>query len=230
MVARSSPVCGRVFRPSDRSLTGIYAKTGGSQRRGRPEVTRSPFPILRSGRDLPRVPRPTTRAPTTERDMAVVDSLVVFAVSLLLGSLGIHPGALVVTGVRDTSQAVGTAVIGAIVWVVGATLGGWIPFSGQCWSRGVRRRHHVVLSPRLARGRRHYTGRLDRLAGSAIGPRQGRDDLVRSPRRPGCDHHLFFVGCACGESLLEKRGRKIPDRSRRSRPANPRLTSLVAVC
>ncbi|MFB6166617.1 MAG: hypothetical protein ABEJ31_15770 [Haloarculaceae archaeon] len=63
--------------------------------------------------------------------MAPFDGLVVFAVSLLLGALGIHVGALVITGTSNYERAVGTALVGAVVWaIVGFFLGG-VPLVGS---------------------------------------------------------------------------------------------------
>lgn len=62
--------------------------------------------------------------------MAVIDSLVVFVVSLLVGALGIYVGARVVTDREDYTYAVITALVGALVWVVVAFFFGWIPFLG----------------------------------------------------------------------------------------------------
>jgi hypothetical protein len=62
--------------------------------------------------------------------MALIDSLIVFVVSLLIGALGIYVGARVVTGVEDYSYALITALIGAVVWVVVAFFLGWIPLLG----------------------------------------------------------------------------------------------------
>jgi len=56
--------------------------------------------------------------------MAITDSLAVFVVSLLLGGLGVHVGAMVVTGSRDYGHAVVTAGIGALVWSVVSGLAG----------------------------------------------------------------------------------------------------------
>lgn len=60
----------------------------------------------------------------------MLDSLVVFLVSLLIGALGIHVGAMVVAGVSDYTYAFWTALLGAIVWVLVGLLFGWIPFLG----------------------------------------------------------------------------------------------------
>lgn len=62
--------------------------------------------------------------------MAPVDNLVVFVVSLLVGALGIHVGAAVITGTRDYTYAVITAAIGALVWGVVGVLVGGIPLVG----------------------------------------------------------------------------------------------------
>lgn len=62
--------------------------------------------------------------------MALLDSLVVFVVSLLVGAFGIYVGARVVTGTSDYAYAVVTALIGAVVWVVVGLFFGWIPFLG----------------------------------------------------------------------------------------------------
>ena len=62
--------------------------------------------------------------------MALTDTLVVFLVSLLIGGLGIHVGSLLVTGESDYGSAVVTALLGAIVWGLVATLFGAIPLLG----------------------------------------------------------------------------------------------------
>jgi hypothetical protein len=62
--------------------------------------------------------------------MALLDSIVLFVVSLLVGALGIYVGARVVSDVDDYSHAIVTALVGAIVWTVVATLVGWIPLLG----------------------------------------------------------------------------------------------------
>jgi len=62
--------------------------------------------------------------------MALIDSVVVFVVSLLIGALGIYIGARIVTDYDDYTYAIVTALIGAIVWVVMAFFFGWIPFLG----------------------------------------------------------------------------------------------------
>ncbi|MFC6940535.1 hypothetical protein ACFQE8_11265 [Salinirubellus sp. GCM10025818] len=62
--------------------------------------------------------------------MALVDSLVVFVVSLLVGALGIYIGARVITDYEDYTYAIVTALIGAIIWAVVGFLFGWIPLLG----------------------------------------------------------------------------------------------------
>ena len=62
--------------------------------------------------------------------MALVDSVIVFAVSLLIGALGIYAGARVITDTDDYSYALITALIGALVWTLVAVLIGWIPLLG----------------------------------------------------------------------------------------------------
>lgn len=60
----------------------------------------------------------------------VAENVVVFLTSLLVGALGIHVGALLITGTRDYTHAVFTAGIGAIVWAIAGFLFGWIPLLG----------------------------------------------------------------------------------------------------
>ena len=62
--------------------------------------------------------------------MALLDTLIVFVVSLLIGALGIYIGARVVSDVEDYTYAIVTALIGAIVWAVVAFFLGWIPLLG----------------------------------------------------------------------------------------------------
>lgn len=62
--------------------------------------------------------------------MAIIDSLVVFVVSLLIGALGIYVGARVVVDYDDYTYAIITAAIGALVWAVVAFFLGWIPLLG----------------------------------------------------------------------------------------------------
>lgn len=60
----------------------------------------------------------------------MLNTIVVFVVSLLIGALGLHVGAIVIAGVDDYTHAVVTALIGAIVWAVVGFLFGWIPLLG----------------------------------------------------------------------------------------------------
>jgi hypothetical protein len=62
--------------------------------------------------------------------MALIDTVVVFVVSLLIGALGIYVGARVIAGRDDYRYAIVTALIGAIVWAVVAFFLGWIPLLG----------------------------------------------------------------------------------------------------
>jgi hypothetical protein len=62
--------------------------------------------------------------------MAIVDSLVVFLVSLLVGAAGIYVGGRIMTNTESFGKAAVTAVVGAIVWAVVGFLFGWIPFLG----------------------------------------------------------------------------------------------------
>lgn len=62
--------------------------------------------------------------------MALVDSVVVFVVSALVGGLGIYVGARVVVGKGDYGHAVVTALVGALVWFVVSALFGWVPLLG----------------------------------------------------------------------------------------------------
>ena len=62
--------------------------------------------------------------------MALIDSIVVFVVSLLVGALGIYLGARVITEYEDYTYAIVTALIGAIVWGIVGFLFGWIPLLG----------------------------------------------------------------------------------------------------
>lgn len=60
----------------------------------------------------------------------VLDSIVVFVVSLLIGALGIYVGARVIADVSDYTYALVTALIATIVWTIVAFFFGWIPFLG----------------------------------------------------------------------------------------------------
>lgn len=50
--------------------------------------------------------------------MPLVDNLIVFVVSALIGGLGIYAGARVIVGHSDYGHAVITALIGALVWAI----------------------------------------------------------------------------------------------------------------
>lgn len=60
----------------------------------------------------------------------VLESIVVFVISLLIGALGIYVGARVIADVTDYTYAIITALIGAIVWTVVGFFLGWIPLLG----------------------------------------------------------------------------------------------------
>lgn len=62
--------------------------------------------------------------------MALIDSLIVFVVSLLIGGIGIYVGASVLANARDYGHAVITAGIGALVWTIVSGLVGGIPLLG----------------------------------------------------------------------------------------------------
>ncbi|PSP53375.1 hypothetical protein BRC74_04245 [Halobacteriales archaeon QH_7_68_42] len=62
--------------------------------------------------------------------MALVDSIIVFVVSLLIGALGIYVGGRIVTDHDDYTYAIVTALIGAIIWAIVGFLFGWIPLLG----------------------------------------------------------------------------------------------------
>lgn len=62
--------------------------------------------------------------------MALIDSIIVFVASLLIGAFGIYIGAGILTEREDYTYAIVTALIGAIIWSVVAFFFGWIPFLG----------------------------------------------------------------------------------------------------
>jgi hypothetical protein len=62
--------------------------------------------------------------------VAVIDSLIVFVASALVGGAGIFAGAAVLSDARSYEHAVWTAVIGALAWVVASALFGWLPVLG----------------------------------------------------------------------------------------------------
>ncbi|MFB6174458.1 MAG: hypothetical protein ABEJ87_00600 [Candidatus Nanohalobium sp.] len=62
--------------------------------------------------------------------MSLKDSLVTFAVGLVVGAIGIHVGALLVLGTSQFPHAATTAVLGAVVWFLASHFFGWVPFLG----------------------------------------------------------------------------------------------------
>ena len=60
----------------------------------------------------------------------MIESLVVFAVSLLIGAIGIYTGAKVIVDSEDYTYALVTALLGAIIWGVVGFFFGWIPLLG----------------------------------------------------------------------------------------------------
>jgi hypothetical protein len=71
-----------------------------------------------------------TMCPLCVARSMVVGSLIVFAVSLLIGAIGIYTGARVVADVDSYPYAIIAALIGAIVWGLSGFLFGWIPLLG----------------------------------------------------------------------------------------------------
>ena len=62
--------------------------------------------------------------------MAIIDQVIVFVVSALIGGLGIYVGAALLAGARSYEHAVWTALVGALVWVVVDALFGWLGVVG----------------------------------------------------------------------------------------------------
>lgn len=62
--------------------------------------------------------------------MAFVDSILVFLVSLGIGALGLHIGALFIVGESDYRNAIVTAILGAFIWSIVGFFFGWIPLLG----------------------------------------------------------------------------------------------------
>lgn len=62
--------------------------------------------------------------------MGLLASLVVFAVNLLIGAFGIYVAARLIADVDNYEYAIGTALIGAIVWGLVSFFFGWIPLLG----------------------------------------------------------------------------------------------------
>jgi uncharacterized membrane protein len=62
--------------------------------------------------------------------MALVESIIGFVVSLLIGAAGIYLGASLLTDVEDYTYAIVTALIASLVWFLVAAFLGWIPLLG----------------------------------------------------------------------------------------------------
>ena len=62
--------------------------------------------------------------------MALLDTIVAFVVSLLVGALGIYLGARILTDVEDYTYAIVTALIASLVWTIVAFFVGWVPLLG----------------------------------------------------------------------------------------------------
>ncbi|MFP9058959.1 hypothetical protein ACLI4R_00340 [Natrialbaceae archaeon A-chndr2] len=60
----------------------------------------------------------------------MLNSIIVFVVSLLIGALGIYVGARAIVDTTDYTYAIVTALFGALVWGVVGFFFGWIPFLG----------------------------------------------------------------------------------------------------
>jgi uncharacterized membrane protein len=66
--------------------------------------------------------------------MAIIDFIIGFVVSLLIGAFGIYVGARIIANRDDYEYAIITAVIGAVVWWLITVLFGlitWIPILGS---------------------------------------------------------------------------------------------------
>lgn len=72
----------------------------------------------------------TLIAPAVSASGGMIDNLIVFAVSLLIGALGIYLGAKVIVDAADYTYAIITALIGAIIWGLVGFFFGWIPLLG----------------------------------------------------------------------------------------------------
>ena len=60
----------------------------------------------------------------------MIESLIVFVVSLLIGAVGIYAGAKVIVDAEDYTYALITALLGAIIWAVVGFFFGWVPLLG----------------------------------------------------------------------------------------------------
>lgn len=68
--------------------------------------------------------------------MGLVQSLVTFAIGLLVGGFGIHVGAALIAGRVDYGHAVWTALAGALVWTIVGTFVGGYPLLGPVLTFG----------------------------------------------------------------------------------------------
>jgi len=70
-------------------------------------------------------------------ESSILASIVVFVVSLLIGGLGIYVGAKVIVDVEDYTYAIGTALIGGLLWGVieffVPLIGGILAFIAYLW-------------------------------------------------------------------------------------------------
>lgn len=57
-------------------------------------------------------------ASVLQADVSLIESIIVFVVSLLIGALGIYVGARVIVGYEDYTYAIVTALVGAIVYAI----------------------------------------------------------------------------------------------------------------
>lgn len=68
---------------------------------------------------------------------SILASIVVFVVSLLIGGLGIYVGAKVIVDVEDYTYAIGTALIGGLLWGIieffVPLIGGILAFIAYLW-------------------------------------------------------------------------------------------------
>ncbi|RDI69664.1 hypothetical protein [Halopelagius longus] len=62
--------------------------------------------------------------------MALIDTAIVFVVSLLIGAAAIYVGARIIVDESDFTYAIVSALIASIVWSVVAFFVGWIPLLG----------------------------------------------------------------------------------------------------
>lgn len=62
--------------------------------------------------------------------MGLTDSIVTFVVGLVVGTLGIHLGAIIILGQSTIQTAAFTAIGGAVVWFLASHFFGWVPLLG----------------------------------------------------------------------------------------------------